>query len=62
MVVKKSGGRGKAKTLRVKKETLRDLDGKGKGKNVKGGVRIATDSCQILCTMGCTPPTIIKRG
>lgn len=56
MVVKKSGGRGKGRTLRVKKETLRDLDAKGKGKNVKAGIRIITKSCGVLCTMvGCTP-------
>jgi hypothetical protein len=63
MVAKKSSAKRKTGKLKVKKETLRDLNAKGKGKNVRGGVRVATNSCEILCTMGCTPPTAtIRRG
>ena len=63
MVAKRSTGKRKTAKLKVKKETLRDLDAKSKGKNVKAGARVATNSCEILCTMGCTPPTVtIRRG
>jgi hypothetical protein len=38
MVTKKTASGGKAATkLKVKKTTIKDLDTKGKGKNVKGG-------------------------
>lgn len=50
MVTKKSST-SKAKKLRVKKETLKDLG--VKGKSVKGGMRIK--SIITDCTCSCTP-------
>jgi hypothetical protein len=45
-----------AKKLQVRKETIKDLDGKGRGKDVKGGQRgpnwtTTTDRCtnDIFC-------------
>ena len=45
---KATGGKGKVKNLKLKKETVRDLDAKGKGKDIKGGV-IATVAYTCYC-------------
>ncbi len=47
-----TGKRG-VKKLKLKKETLRDLDTRGKGREVKGGLRAATYTCYDLCTITC---------
>ena len=54
-MTKKKGtaGRGKAKKLNVKRETIRDLNAKGAGKDVKGGLWgpvFPTTACK---TQGC---------
>jgi len=49
MVAKKkatTGTRG-VKKLKLRKETIRDLDVKGKAREVKGGI---TATCQVCCT------------
>ena len=40
MVAKKKAttGKGQVKKLKLKRETLKDLDAKGKAKDVKGGI------------------------
>jgi hypothetical protein len=50
MVAKKTTGRRGGKGLRVKKETLRDLGAKSRGKNVKAGKGRGTGD---FCTVGC---------
>jgi len=45
---KATGGKGKVKNLKLKKETVRDLDAKGKGKDIKGGM-IATVAYTCYC-------------
>ena len=54
MVAKKKE-KGTQKKLKLKKETMRDLDAKGSGRQVKAGVRVATGSCKGGCTLSCTP-------
>jgi len=60
---KKSATGGKAKKLKVKKETIRDLEPKGSRK-VKGGRDTAISACectQNLCQTGnvfCNPMTV----
>jgi hypothetical protein len=47
-------GKGQIKKLKLKKETLRDLDVKRTARKVKGGVIIELshmDSCAPVCTM-----------
>jgi hypothetical protein len=39
MTSKKTTARAGSKKLKLKKEVIKDLDGKGKGKDVKGGQR-----------------------
>ena len=54
----KSGtGKGKVRTLRVRKHTVKDLDTKGKGKQVKGGGLKTIPITYCLCkpTVGCEP-------
>ena len=45
-----AAGKGKGRNLKLKKQTLKDLDAKGKSRAVKGGVAFITDS-------GCKPAT-----
>lgn len=58
------GGRGKARKLKLKKETLKDLESKKRaGKKVKGGAAMveyippklyaATANCTITCLYTC---------
>ena len=48
---KNASGKIQVKKLKIKKETLKDLEVKGKG--VKGGIRIR--SILTDCTCSCTP-------
>ena len=51
---KATAGRGKARNLKLKKETLKDLDAKGKSRAVKGGVAFITDAgCPKRATDTC---------
>ncbi len=63
MVAKKSTGRQGAKPLKLKKETIRDLDSKSQGKNVKAGRGAGTgDTCGDFCSVGCTRTLLICPG
>jgi hypothetical protein len=48
---KKTTGKSDIRKLKLKKETVRDLDAKGTGKNVKGGsaVTCATCAAGVIC-------------
>lgn len=60
---KKTATKGRARKLKLKKETLRDLDPKGR-KKVKGGAGTAISACDCtfdLCQTGnmfCNPVTV----
>ena len=62
MVRKKTAaGKGRRRKLKVKKETLRDLDAKPAGKNVKGGWGpiLPTYGCKTAdCPVGGTAGTV----
>jgi len=56
---KSAGGKQKTRKLKLRRETLRDLDARGKARNVKGGVQDLTielcpltykPSCRFSCT------------
>lgn len=47
---KPTASKGKARSLKLKKETLKDLDAKGKSQAVRGGAARAT---RTLCGGGC---------
>lgn len=60
MVTKKAAGK-KTGKLKLKKETIKDLDVKGTTGNVKGGNRMITFSC--VCPIGVPgafPTTAVK--
>jgi len=53
---KKIAAPARGKQLKLKKETLKDLDAKGKAGKVKGGGLVElpnTIRCTIACTIGC---------
>ena len=61
MTTKKKEPPGEAKPgkLRVKKETVKDLEPKGKGTRVRGGLKPGpggTNLTLMACTAGCTLP------
>ncbi len=41
------------KKLKLKKETILDLDAKDSGRQVKAGMKVATGSCKGGCTFSC---------
>jgi len=55
---KKTAGKGRARKLKLNKETLKDLDAKGRTSKVKGGAKLlggpATD---VACSRGACGPT-----
>jgi hypothetical protein len=59
MTTKRSTSRTKRtqKKLKLRKETLRDLDTKRKGKAIKGGRAAVSRTCGDLCTITCFCPT-----
>ncbi|HEX7251591.1 MAG TPA: hypothetical protein VF376_01835 [Thermoanaerobaculia bacterium] len=64
MVAKKTTGRRGGKKLGLKRETLRDLDPKSKGKNIKAGKGPETascDSCSPVCTVACNFSLVLCR-
>jgi len=54
---KRVAGKAGAKQLKLKKETIRDLDAKGKG--IKGGFRrgLDTPATDVACSRGACGPT-----
>ena len=46
---KPDGGKASLRKLKVKKETLKDLDGKGKASKVKGGDMVEYASALVPC-------------
>ena len=59
-MTKKASRKGSVKKLKVKKETLKDLDAKGKEKAVKGGYWNPSPSapCSMSCGVTCGCPEI----
>jgi hypothetical protein len=53
MIKKRKTSSSKTKKLKLSKETIKNLDGKNKVRNVKGG-RLAADS--VYATPWCAPP------
>ena len=52
---KTTPGKPKNRKLALKRETIKDLDVKGKARNVKGGVPIVQYTV-MFCTTVCFPP------
>jgi hypothetical protein len=61
MTEKKTGRKGGQKKLKLKKETLRDLDVKGKAGKAKGGVAVPyppNSDCIFCYSVSCPPEPI----
>jgi hypothetical protein len=56
MTVEKSAPEGRLKRLKLKKETLKDLDVKGKARKLRGGVEVERGTGCFLCTGSIPPP------
>jgi len=52
---KKTAGKGRARKLKLKKETIKDLDARGKTERVKGG--LMTAATDVACSRGACGPT-----
>ena len=58
---KSATGRRETKKLKLKKETVKDLDAKGKGREIKAG-KIGTILCSIVCVTVGEPTCLRCRG